>query len=201
MFIVTGFESFAKFKSNPSERIAKYLEEEYKEVRAEIVPVKFEEAKEYARKIIGQNPEAVISFGLADGKPQISIEKIAVNIMDSSTPDNSGFKPFRMKIFDDGEDAYSSTLPVYRILDALHDNGIPAYISYTAGTYVCNTLFYSLLYYARKMGKSIPVGFVHLPSTEKMALKRRVPYVEYETMKMAAKIILDVIYRLFSPWP
>ncbi|RLG40800.1 MAG: hypothetical protein DRO01_03595 [Thermoproteota archaeon] len=199
MLIVTGFEPFGKFKSNPSADLAEYLGNS--DIKSIIVPVTYEGAKRYAREIIEMRPKAVVSFGLAAGRPQISIEKIAVNIISSSMPDNEGKKAEREKIFEDGEDSFSSTLPVYEIVDALHKDKIPAYVSYHAGTYVCNTLLYSLLYYARKYGESIPIGFVHLPATEKMAIGKNMPYVEFGTMKRAGKIILELISRLSSPWP
>ncbi len=198
MIILTGFEPFKNFKKNPSWLVADSLKGEG--ILSLKVPVSYNKVKNLSMEIIQQyKPEAILSLGLADGRAQISVENLAVNIMDSSSTDNDGFAPHREKIFEDGAEVYTSTIPVFRIVDALREQGIPAYVSYHAGTYVCNALFYSFLYHANKMGMNIPIGFIHLPSTEDMVLKRENrPYVEFETMKRAIKIAIEII-RLSSP--
>ena len=201
MIIVTGFEPFKNFKKNPSWLVAKVLEGEDRENILSIkIPVSYQKVRNLTGEILQKyRPDAILSLGLADGRAQISVEKIAVNIMDSSSPDNEGFAPRRKKIFEDGSEVIVSTAPVFKIVDALRNQGIPAYVSYHAGTYVCNALFYSFLYHARKMSLNIPIGFIHLPSSEDMVLKRdNRPYVESETMKKAIKIAVEIIH-LSSP--
>ena len=198
MLILTGFEPFLNFKKNPSWEIAKRIEG--KEIKAFRIPVAYNEVKKISGEILEKyRPDAVISLGLADGRAQISIEMVAVNIMDSKKPDNKGFTPRRMRIFEDGKDAYFSTLPVFDIVDEWHKNGIPGYVSYHAGTYVCNALFYSFLYHREKMNIDIPVGFIHLPSSEDMVIGRENrAYVEMKAMEKAVKIAIEVTSRRLS---
>ncbi len=198
MLILTGFEPFAHFKENPSWEVVNALQSDY--VMAIKMPVSYEKVKKLTKEVLEKyQPEAIISFGLADGRAQISIEMLAVNMMDSTTPDNDGFKPKRLKIFEDGKATYITTLPIFEILDEWHKNYIPSYISYHAGTYVCNALFYSFLYHAEKMGLDIPIGFIHLPSSEKMVIgKKNRPYVEIKTMEKAAKIAIEITSRHLS---
>ena len=196
--IVTGFEPFGGFKENPTEELARWASMELG-VEAVIVPVTFRAAREYARRILERETNGIIATGLAYGRPQISIEMTGINLMDSKQGDNEGIKPEMEKIFEDGDFAYQTTLPVKEIINSLKDAGIPAYISYHAGTYVCNALLYSLLHYAKKMGMEIPVGFVHFPATENMVMGKNAPYVEFETMKKALRIIIETTSRLSSP--
>ena len=197
MIVVTGFEPFGNFKENPTEELARWSEK--LGAKSVIVPVTFKGAKEFGRKVLEMKPDAVVSLGLAYGRPQISVEMVALNIMDSKQPDNDGYRPSMEKMYEDGEFSYQSTLPPKVVVDALASEGIPSYISYHAGTYVCNALLYSLLHNSKAMGMNIPIGFIHFPSTEKMALGKNVPYVEFETMKRALKIIIEVTSRLSSP--
>ncbi len=197
MMVITGFEPFGNFKENPTEELAKYMGSlGYESI---IVPVTFHGAREAAERIISMEPEAVVSLGLAFGRNQISFEMVGINIMDSRQADNQGYRPRMERIYQDGPFSYQSTLPIVEIMEEMKREGIPSYISYHAGTYVCNTLLYSLLYNADKNGVNIPIGFVHFPATEKMAMERNVPYVEFKTMKKAVKIIADVTSRLSSP--
>ena len=196
--IVTGFEPFGGFKENPTEKLARWISEECG-VESEIVPVTFKGARDAAKRIISRKPDAVVSLGLAYGRNQITVETLGINIMDSKQGDNEGFKPNMEKIFEDGSFAYRSTLPADELVEELKRKGIPALISYHAGTYVCNTLLYSLLYYSHKENLEIPIGFVHFPATAEMVMGKNAPYVELESMKKALKIIVDFTSRLSSP--
>ena len=198
MLLLTGFDVFSNFKKNPSWEVARAIEME--DVIVEKIPVSYEDVKNITRELLRKHkPQAVISLGLADGRAQISIEMVAINFMHAKKPDNRGYAPSRKKIFEDGEDAYFSTLPVFSILDRWHEKGIPSYVSYHAGTYVCNTLFYSFLYHAKRMNMNIPIGFIHLPSSEDMVLKRENrPYVEFNTMRKAVETAIEVTFRHLS---
>ena len=198
MIILTGFEKFGNFKRNPSLEAIKDLEDET--VKIITVPVCFQDAKRIAREIMQEDVKGVISFGLADGRANISVEAIAINVMDDRSKDNCGYRASGEKIYRDGKDAYFSTLDFYGTVKELRKNRIPSYVSYSAGGFVCNTLFYSLLYYREKFKRDIPVGFVHFPSSEDIVLERiNRPYVELETLKKAAEIIINFTFRHASP--
>lgn len=108
-------------------------------------------------------PNAVISLGQAGGRSCISVERIAVNIDDASIGDNEGNQPVDRPVLDDGENAYFSTLPIKDIVKAIRQYGIPAEISNTAGTFVCNHVMYGVLYRIHKYNMDIKAGFIHVP--------------------------------------
>lgn len=109
-------------------------------------------------------PDAVLCLGQAAGRRGVSIERIAVNLMDARIPDNAGAQPRDLPIRPEGPDGLFATLPVRRMLDALAQRDIPAFLSDSAGTYVCNCLMYETLYLIRERGLSAIAGFVHIPS-------------------------------------
>lgn len=108
-------------------------------------------------------PDAIISLGQAGGRSCISIERVAINVDDAKIADNDGNKPIDKFIFEDGENAYFSTLPIKAMVEAIKAAKIPAEISNSAGTYVCNHLMYGILYKINKERLNIRAGFIHLP--------------------------------------
>ena len=123
---------------------------------AEAVIAKAEEIK----------PDAILSLGQAASGSQVTPELVAINLRNARIPDNRGNSPQREAIDDQGPAAYFSTLPVFEMSEAIKDQGIPSAVSYSAGTFVCNDLFYSLRYYYRE---DMPIGFIHLPLTREQA--------------------------------
>ena len=109
------------------------------------------------------SPSIVILVGQAGGAKNIRVERVAINIDDAPIKDNSGKQPEDKFIKEDGENAYFATLPLKKIVNALMDDGIPAVVSNSAGTYVCNHLMYDLLYTLNKKNINIPAGFIHVP--------------------------------------
>lgn len=167
--LLTGFESFGEFSSNPSELIVKSLDGENINgctVKGLVLPVVFGEAGDLLIQAVEKfRPKAVICLGLAGKRQEISLERLAVNLDDADIPDNAGNKPVDLPVLADGPPACWSTLPVKALLAALLEQGIPASLSMSAGTYVCNHVFYRLLYALRDI-PSIPAGFIHLPPPE-----------------------------------
>lgn len=108
-------------------------------------------------------PDAVICVGQAGGRAAITPEKVAINLMDGRIPDNAGYQPVDVPIREDGETAYFTSLPVKAMVQRMRDAGIPAAVSYTAGTYVCNYLLYTLLYLIDKKYPNVRGGFIHVP--------------------------------------
>ncbi len=200
MILLTGFERFGNFNRNPSEELVKLYENKNfrgQEIKIEIIPVSFLRSREMIEKILEKyEPEIALSFGLASGRNTISIERIAINVMDSETEDNDHFKPDNLKIYDDGYDGYFSNLPVKDIVNELKRNNIPAYVSNSAGTYVCNTVMYSFLYNIKKKNLKTKYGFIHLPADEYLASeKNNLPYIKFEEMKNALEKILNFLIK------
>jgi pyroglutamyl-peptidase len=137
--LVTGFEPFGGEKINPSWEAVKGLPEEIG--GAEIIrfqlPVTFNGVREILpRLIVKERPDAIILTGQAGGRPNITVERVAINVMDSKMPDNEGYKPEDEPVFEGAPSAYFATLPIKRIVAELRMAGIPAGISNTAGTYI-----------------------------------------------------------------
>ncbi len=164
--LVTGFEPFGGETINPSWEIAKSLPEEIGRHRvvAVRVPTAFGRAIDTtAAAIKKHNPSVVLCLGQAGGRAAISIERVAININDARIADNAGQQPIDESITSAGPAAYFATLPIKAMVDAVRKKGIPAEVSNTAGTFVCNHLMYGVLHHLATTGSSARAGFVHVP--------------------------------------
>ncbi|HHK5535329.1 TPA: pyroglutamyl-peptidase I [Bacillus mobilis] len=165
--LLTGFDPFGGESINPAWEVAKSLHEktigEYKIISKQ-VPTVFQKSisvlKEYIEEL---NPEMVICIGQAGGRPDITIERVAINIDDARIADNEGNQPVDVPVVEEGPAAYWSTLPMKAIVKRLQAEGIPASVSQTAGTFVCNHIFYGLMHELEKRDKKIKGGFIHIP--------------------------------------
>ena len=122
------------------------------------------------------------------------MERVAINVDDGRIPDNDGYQPVDSPVFEDGENAYFSTLPIKAIVEEVKKAGIPAAVSNTAGTYVCNHIMYSLLYYLNKNNLNIKGGFIHVPFIpEQVVEKKNTPYMELTRITKALEISIKAI--------
>lgn len=174
--LLTGFEPFGGSKINPSLEAVKALNGKtlggYSIVGEEI-PLAFNKIKLTIETLIEKHePVAVISVGQS-GRDRISLERITINLADARIPYNCGTKPFDQILEPEGPVAYFSKLPIRKMLQKLQEAGIPAEISYSAGTYGCNQLFYHLMHYISTQGLNIPAGFVHVPSLPEQVINKR----------------------------
>jgi pyroglutamyl-peptidase len=173
--LLTGFEPFDGETLNPSWDAVRVLQGARiagHRVETRRLPVVFGEALKQLGKAIRQlRPDLVICVGQAGGRAQISLERIAINIDDSRKPDNAGNNPVDAPIVVDGPAGYFSNLPIKYLLAELHRAGIPAEISQTAGTYVCNHVFYGLMHGLGKNRRGVRGGFVHIPYSPEQALR------------------------------
>lgn len=169
--LLTGFETFLDFSSNPSEEIVLAFDKKKVglfQCHSMVLPVDFEKSPEILLQAleIGEF-DAVLSLGLAFSRDFLSLEKIAINLIDDvERKDNRGKKIEDQKILEKGENAYFSTLPLKRIQKSLNDEGFKSEISLSAGSFVCNLVMYHLLHYLDK--KQIPAGFIHIPPDKKL---------------------------------
>ena len=158
--VITGFEPFGGSTVNASwEAIRRMTGAEKR-----LLPVSFARAGAEIRRIVAAGPDAVICVGEAAGRTAVSVERVAVNLMDARIPDNDGAQPVDAPVSPSGPAAYFATLPTRQIVDRLRDAGIPAELSCTAGTYVCNATFYALMDMIAQSGKPILGGFIHVPA-------------------------------------
>ena len=164
--LITGFDPFGGETVNPAYEAVKLLPDTI--AGAEIikleVPTRFHRAGAVLENAMQRHkPDVVICVGQAGGRAVITPEKVAINLMDGRIPDNAGYQPVDVPIQEDGETAYFTSLPVKAMVQRMRDAGIPAAVSYTAGTYVCNYLLYTLLYLIDKKYPHVRGGFIHVP--------------------------------------
>lgn len=164
--LVTAFEPFGGQKVNPTMEVLKLLKNPIgeKQIIKQELPTAFYQSNQAVWKAMDiHKPDVVLSLGQSGGRNSIGIERVAININDTKMADNIGQSPEDEPIFEDGQTAYFSTLPIKKILSEIKENKIPAEISNSAGTYVCNHVMYSVLYKIHKEGLDTKAGFIHVP--------------------------------------
>jgi pyroglutamyl-peptidase len=208
--LVTGFEPFAGLDSNPSADIAAGLDGREiggRRVVGRLLPVDFARYRPALEALLRQvAPALYIGFGLAAGEDMIRIERFGVNLADFDIPDNAGARHVGRAIEDDGPAARASTIPCAEIRTALLAAGIPARLSNSAGSYLCNATLYSALGLC-----AVPCGFIHLPyASEQVAALLRAgkgplngesaaPSLPIEMMVAAAETVLQVAAGAAAP--
>ena len=176
--LVTGFHPFGDDSVNPSELVAK----NFGGFSLPVVRGKcFESFKVVFQKI---NPSAILMLGQASGSQEIRLERIAINLDDFRIPDNEGNQPKEETILPNGPAGYFSTLPLSKIYRILNKKQIPVQYSLSAGTYVCNHLFYRVMNFLTNENRVIPAGFIHIP-----------PDWEITELIKAIKEVVQVIRR------
>jgi pyroglutamyl-peptidase len=172
MILLTGFEPFGTFASNPSGEVAKALDGRAlgaEVVRGVVLPVHHRDATLAVARLVDETPpRAIVHVGLAGARARIALERVAVNVMDFEIADNAGYRASGEPCVAGGPAAYFSTLPLATILEALVAEGVPAYLSNTAGTYLCNQTMYTTRHLLERRGLAIPAGFIHLPQSAAM---------------------------------
>ena len=201
--LVTGFDPFGGEKVNPALEVIKLLPKKIgeNEVRILEIPTVYKKSVEKIEKEIeSYRPDYVLSIGQAGGRASISIERVAINIDDFRIKDNEGNQPIDENIFEDGENAYFSTLPIKSIQDELSKNNIPSSISNTAGTFVCNHLMYGVLYTLAKKYPHIKGGFTHVPFIPAQVARRTpvAPYMALEDIKRGLEAAIAAIDKNFD---
>ena len=164
--LVTGFDPFGGEKVNPALEAVKSLPSVIHgaEIRwVEIPTVFYQSAEVLEAEIVRYQPDVVLCIGQAGGRASLTPERVAINQDDARIPDNQGNQPIDTPIRLDGEAAYFSTLPIKAMVQAIKEVGMPATVSNTAGTFVCNHLMYQALYLADKKFSHMRAGFMHIP--------------------------------------
>ncbi|WP_252503510.1 pyroglutamyl-peptidase I [Sporosarcina sp. Marseille-Q4943] len=195
--LLTGFEPFLSFTVNPTMRIVEELNGQQigsYEIHSEVLSVDFTSSgKQLLEHIERVQPDAVLSLGLAGGRYKMTPERIAINVKDGEA-DNSGNKPIDEIIDAQGEPAYMSTLPVREMVDQLVAAGLPAEVSNTAGTYLCNNVMYEGLHYAATRRPHMKSGFLHIPASHELAIQHgRIPSWSHEDLKKGVTVCIEVL--------
>ena len=164
--LITGFDPFGGENINPALEAVKKLPDTIlgQEVIKIEIPTVFRKSLEKIEENIKKhNPDVVISVGQAGGRFGVTPERVAINMDDARIKDNEGNQPIDISIYEDGEAAYFSNLPIKAMVKEMTDNGIPASVSNSAGTFVCNHVMYGILYLVDKKYPNIRGGFIHVP--------------------------------------
>ncbi|WP_313340992.1 pyroglutamyl-peptidase I [Sedimentibacter sp.] len=198
--LVTGFDPFGGEKVNPAYEAVKLLPDSIAGadiIKLEIPTVFTRSVSVVEEGIKKHQPDVVLSIGQAGGRSSITVEKVAINLAEARIPDNDGEQPLDQKLKEDGDTAYFATIPVKAMVNHIRENGIPANVSYTAGTYVCNSIMYNVLYMTHKSYPNIKAGFIHVPfSTEQAAQKPDgIASMPVETISKAIEYALEVIAK------
>jgi pyroglutamyl-peptidase len=206
--LLTGFEPFSGETTNPSREIARWLDGSEiagHQIVGSILPSVFRVCTVALKKLIRDiDPDLVVCLGQAGGRAGITPERVAINVDDARIPDNAGQQPVDQPIVPHGPTAYWSKLPIKAIVATLYQRGVPASVSQTAGTFVCNHLFYVLMHELAISVPSAPSrarkgGFIHVPFLPEQAERqrartggRRPPSLRFETMLQAVEIAVRV---------
>lgn len=198
--LVTGFEPFGTDTINASWEAVRRLPEHVAniDVVVERVPVVFGEAARIVEGLIEQEqPDAVLCMGVAAGRAQVTPEYVAINHRHARIADNEGFQPHDEPVVVGGPDAYFATTPVYAMVEACVEQGIPAAVSYSAGTYCCNDLFYSVRHLAQQQYPGMLVDFIHVPQCPEQvaATGEAKPSMKPAMASRALEIMIEALFR------
>ncbi|WP_291431497.1 pyrrolidone-carboxylate peptidase [Deinococcus sp.] len=213
--LLTGFEAFHSHPVNPSAEAALALDGLVLDGRvldgrvlgglrvvSALLPVEPDAACARLTELLEtQRPAAVLLTGLASGQPQVTLERVAVNVMDFRIPDNAGRQHRDAPVHAGGPDAYLSTLPLRAVLTAWQAADIPGHLSDTAGTFVCNAVMYHALHALRALCRAdVPCGFLHLPANARVALAeaKAVPYLPQAELTRAVEVAARTVAAAVS---
>jgi pyroglutamyl-peptidase len=205
VILVTGYEPFGEHAVNPSQELAKLLDGRRFgscAVVAAVLPVHHREASRHVSLLLGEMaPVAVVHLGLAEGRTRLALERAALNVMDYRIPDNAGYRAEGEPCAPEGPAAYFATLPLPEILTALMAEGIPAYVSNTAGTYFCIQTLYSTLHEIALRELTVRAGFVHLPLLPAMVAARKLdlPSMDLPLMLRGVETVLRIVAETVDP--
>lgn len=174
--LITGFDPFGNDTINPSYEAVKLLPNKILNaeiIKLEIPTVMTKSIDTVIEKIKETKPDVVINVGQAGGRFTITPEKVAINLNDFRIPDNEGNQPSDQAIVIGGENAYFTTLPIKAMVKKMKESGIPASVSYSAGSFVCNHIMYGVLHHISQNKLPIRAGFIHIPFMNEQVLDRQ----------------------------
>ncbi|MBR3295905.1 MAG: pyroglutamyl-peptidase I [Clostridia bacterium] len=174
--LLTAFDPFGGEPVNPAQEAVEAVRDNIAgaQIVKQIVPTVFGKSIETVHEAMKrENPDVTLCIGQAGGRIGMTPERVAINLNDARIPDNEGNQPLDTPIFKDGKNAYFTKLPAKAMVEKMLKEGIPASVSYTAGTYVCNHLMYGVLYYIDKEFPNMRGGFMHVPFLHEQVLDKK----------------------------
>ena len=199
--LVTGFDPFGGEPTNPAIESVKRIDDniEGAEIIKLEIPTVFHKAADVVEEKIKEvKPDVVLSIGQAGGRYGITVERVAINQDDARIEDNEGKQPIDVAIREDGAPAYFSTLPIKAMVEEIKKENLPASVSNTAGTFVCNHIMYQDLYLAEKYG-NIKAGFIHVPYlTEQVVDKKDTASMSLEDIVKGLNAAIRAIVKYYD---
>jgi len=196
--LITGFDPFGNEPINPAFEAVKLLPDTI--AGAEIIkleiPTVFNKCDVVVEEaVVKYSPDVVLSIGQAGGRFDISVERVAINIADGRIPDNDGYQPIDQPIRKDGPSAYFASVPVKAMAEKIRGKGVPASVSYTAGSYVCNFIMYCVLHSIATKYPNMRSGFIHVPFMPSQGIGKPVntPTMAIETIATAIAAAVEAI--------
>ena len=194
--LLTGFEPFGGEPENPSLAIARALDRKRvagHRIVGAALPTEFARSLPVLETLLKQHrPALVLAVGQAGGRAQVSLERVAINLIDARIADNADDQPVDVPVVRDAPNAYFSTLPLKSMLLRLHAAGIPAALSHSAGTFVCNQVFFGLVHYLATHKPRTRGGFVHVPYLPQQAARHdNAPSMALPTMIEAIRLCIE----------
>ncbi len=201
--LLTAFDPFGGDAINPALEAVKLVADKigrFDIVKLEVPTVFRKSIDTVAKAIEEEKPDVVLCIGQAGGRFEITPERVAINVDDARIKDNEGNQPIDIKIFEDGENAYFTTLPIKAMVEAIREANLPAAVSNTAGTFVCNHLMYGVLYTLAKKYPHIKGGFTHVPFIPAQVARRTpvAPYMALEDIKRGLEAAIAAIDKNFE---
>ena len=194
--LVTGFEPFGGEPVNPAIEAVHRLPQRLGsvEIHTAVLPAVFGRAIDALEDaIVARDPDIALCVGQAGGRTALSLERIAINVDDARIPDNAGQQPIDRPIVPGGPAAYFATLPIKAATAALRQAGLPAMVSNTAGTFVCNHVFYGLMHLTASRRLRLRGGFLHVPYLPSQAARQQgAPSMALDDIARGIEIVLSV---------
>ncbi len=198
--LLTAFDPFGGEKINPALEAVKLVSDQIDDievVKLEVPTVFYKSIDTVAKAMEKEQPDVVLCIGQAGGRFDLTPERVAINVNDARIPDNEGNQPLSGPIFEDGENAYFTSLPIKAMVASIREAGIPASVSNSAGTYVCNHLMYGVLYTIAKKYPNMKGGFMHVPFITSQVVNRptSAPSLSLETIAKGIEASLVAIAK------
>lgn len=193
--LVTGFDPFGGEATNASHEAVRRLPPRLGHIviSTQVLPTSYARSVSYLEAAILRTlPEIVLCVGQAGDRAALNLERVAINVQDAALPDNDGAQPVDMPIAPRGAPARFSTLPVKQAVAALRAAGLPAEVSNSAGTFVCNHVFYSLMQLAARRRHRFRAGFLHVPRLARAAERGEGAAMAVEDIAHGIEVILQV---------
>ena len=196
--LLTAFDPFGGASVNPAQEAVKLVADYIGDVeitKLEVPTVFGKSIAAVTAALDAVHPDAVLCIGQAGGRYGLTPERVAINLDDASIPDNEGNQPMDAPIFEDGAPAYFSTLPIKAMVAAIREAGLPASVSNTAGTFVCNHLMYGVLHTLATQYPGIRGGFMHVPFIPSQTLQHPAPSMNQQDIARGIEAAIGAIAR------